>query len=158
MKKLLLILLIFLGFELTSAEIQTYPNEDREPCSIYAEDKMPLFGDLHVHTALSLDANTQGTMNTPDDAYRFAKGHSLFLQPYKEDGTSDRVARLTQPLDFAAVTDHAELLGEVRLCLDPQSAKYNGLQCRAYRGFPKLSYFFMNAKASMSQPLDIGGD
>lgn len=158
MKKLLLILLIFLGFELTSAEIQTYPNEDREPCSIYAEDKIPLFGDLHVHTALSLDANTQGTMNTPDDAYRFAKGHSLFLQPYKEDGTSDRVARLTQPLDFAAVTDHAELLGEVRMCLDESNPSFKSLQCKMFRNFPKLSYFYMNANASLRRPMSFCGD
>ena len=27
----------------------------------------------HYH----LDANTQGTLNTPDDAYRFAKGNPL---------------------------------------------------------------------------------
>ena len=107
-------LLHFCGLE--SAELRTYTNEDRLPCKVFVKEKIPLFGDLHVHTALSLDANTQGTLNTPDDAYRYAKGESLYLQPYNEDGTSSRISKLRQPLDFAAVTDHAELLGEVRIC------------------------------------------
>ena len=157
MQKIFLLLALTSNF-LFANQSQVYANEDREPCSVYVPNKMPLFGDLHVHTTLSLDANTQGTLNTPDDAYRYAKGQPLYLQPYNEDKTSSRSSKLNQGLDFAAVTDHAELLGEVRLCLDPQSAKYNGLQCRAYRGFPKLSYFFMNAKASMRKPLGMCGD
>ena len=154
---------IFFLFALTfnflfANESQVYLNEDREPCTVYVPNKIPLFGDLHVHTALSLDANTQGTLNTPDDAYRYAKGQPLYLQPYNEDKTSSRRTKLVKPLDFAAVTDHAELLGEVRLCTDPESRKYHGFQCRAYRSFPKLSYFFMNAKASMRKPLGMCGD
>ena len=58
------------------------------------KEKIPLYGDLHVHTALSLDANTQGTLNTPDDAYRYAKGESLYLQPYNEDGIRSRISKL----------------------------------------------------------------
>ena len=145
-------------YSLQSSELQTYTNEDRLPCSIYVKEKIPLFGDLHVHTALSLDANTQGTLNTPDDAYRYAKGQSLYLQPYNEDGTSSRTSKLKQPLDFAAVTDHAELLGEVRICLDPESKKYSSLQCMAYRNLPKLSYFYMNAKASMGSSMAMCGE
>ena len=74
------------------------------PCEVHVKNRMPLFGDLHVHTALSLDANTQGTLNTPDDAYRYAKGQPLYLQPYGPDGSSSRSSRLNKPLDFAAVT------------------------------------------------------
>jgi len=157
MQKIFL-LLLFTSNLLFANQDQVYPNEDREPCGVYVPNKIPLFGDLHVHTALSLDANTQGTLNTPDDAYRYAKGQPLYLQPYDEDRTSSRRTKLNQALDFAAVTDHAELLGEVRLCLNSESVKYNSLQCRAYRGFPKLSYFFMNAKASMRKPLGMCGD
>ena len=157
MQKIFL-LLVFTSNLLYANQDQVYPNEDREPCGVYVPNKIPLFGDLHVHTALSLDANTQGTLNTPDDAYRYAKGQPLYLQPYDEDRTSSRRTKLNQALDFAAVTDHAELLGEVRLCLNSESVKYNSLQCRAYRGFPKLSYFFMNAKASMRKPLGMCGD
>ena len=157
MRKLFFILALTSNFLLASQN-QSYINEDREPCNVFVPNKIPLFGDLHVHTTLSLDANTQGTLNTPDDAYRYAKGQKLFLQPYNQDKSSSRSSKLRQALDFAAVTDHAELLGEVRLCLDPLSSKYNSFQCRAYKSFPKLSYFFMNAKASMRKPLGICGD
>ena len=159
MKKIFfLICLTFSSQFIDSNEREPYLAEDRMPCDVHVQNRIPLFGDLHVHTALSLDANTQGTLNTPDDAYRYAKGQSLYLQPYSSDGTSSRRSRLNKPLDFAAVTDHAELLGEVRMCVDEKSSKYSSLQCKAYRKFPKLSYFYMNAKASMRKPLGFCGE
>ena len=139
-------------------EKQIYYVEDREPCKVFVENKIPLFGDLHVHTALSLDANTQGTILNPDDAYLYAKGQPLYLQPYNLDGTSSRVSKLNKPLDFAAVTDHAELLGEVRMCTDSDSQYFNNLTCRLYREFPRLSYFYINAKASLGKSLGMCGD
>src|SRR6056300_1995383 len=142
MKNNFIYALIFLiPFSSWAGDLQYYPNEDRQPCEIHVKEKIPLFGDLHVHTALSLDANTQGTLNNPDDAYRYAKGQSLYLQPYNAAGISTRISKLKQPLDFAAVTDHAELLGEVRICLDPKSQKSTSLQCMAYRNLPKFAYF-----------------
>ena len=159
MKKIFFLLCFTFSSQfIDSNERKPYLAEDRMPCDVHVQNRIPLFGDLHVHTALSLDANTQGTLNTPDDAYRYAKGQSLYLQPYSSDGTSSRRSRLNKPLDFAAVTDHAELLGEVRMCVDDKSSKYSSLQCKAYRNFPKLSYFYMNAKASMGKPLGFCGD
>ena len=69
------------------------------------------FGETHMHTAYSLDAFLGGTRQTPSDAYRFAKGETVVVngQPH----------RMRRPLDFAAVTDHAEYLGEMYAALNP---------------------------------------
>ncbi len=76
--------------------------------------KRPYFGDTHVHTTLSLDANLQGTRLTPEDAYRFAQGEAVGIQPYDADGQALRTVQLDRPLDFVALSDHAEFLGQIR--------------------------------------------
>ena len=63
------------------------------------------FGETHMHTAYSLDAYIGGTRLTPSDAYRFARGESVTV-----DGKAHTRKR---PLDFVAVTDHAEYIGEM---------------------------------------------
>ena len=108
-------------------------------------------GDLHVHTAFSLDAATQDTRARPADAYRFARGEPLAVQPYDADGRALRQLRLQRPLDFAAVTDHAELLGEVSLCQTPGSATYGSWQCLLYRHVPRAAYYLFNYTASQAK-------
>jgi len=63
------------------------------------------FGEQHMHTAYSLDAYIGGTRLQPSDAYRFAKGEEVEVLGKKY--------RISKPLDWAAVTDHAEYLGEM---------------------------------------------
>lgn len=118
-------------------------------CEDYNPLRNAYFGDLHVHTALSLDAATQDTRSRPADAYRFARGETLGIQPYDENGSALRELRLAQPLDFAAVTDHSELLGEVQLCSTPGSDAYGSWQCRVYRGLPRVAYYLFNSYASV---------
>ncbi len=71
-----------------------------------------LFGDLHVHTAFSLDAYAFGTLATPREAYAFARGQSLRLE-------NGQIVTIDRPLDFAAVTDHAETWEITYSCTDP---------------------------------------
>ena len=118
--------------------------EQRAACTDRDPLRRPFFGDLHVHTALSLDASTQGTRNRPSDAYRFARGERIGVQPYAPDGAPLREIRLARPLDFAAVTDHAELLGEAHICSSPGLDGYDSWMCRIYRDYPRLAFFVMN--------------
>lgn len=119
----------------------------REPCALHDPLRRPWFGDLHVHTALSLDASTQGTRTRPREAYAFARGEEVGLQPWSEDGRPLRTARLARPLDFAAVTDHAELFGETHTCNTPGVPGYDSVVCRVYRRWPRLAFFVMNGRA-----------
>ncbi len=105
----------------------------RAPCATRAEERQPLFGDLHIHTAISMDANSLGTRATPDDAYRFARGEPI--EVYSGDPSAPtRPAQIDRPLDFAAVTDHAEWMAEVSLCTTPGSPTYDSDGCKIYRG------------------------
>jgi hypothetical protein len=84
----------------------------------------------------------------PADAYRFARGETLGIQPYDADGRARRSVRLSRPLDFAAVTDHAELLGEVEICRTPGLTGYDSIVCRIYRRWPRLAFFLMNSRST----------
>lgn len=76
--------------------------------------KNAYFGDLHTHTSFSLDAYFFNALTDPRVAHRFAKGEaplSLPAQGSQDVFTPAREIRIDRPLDFNAVTDHAEFLG-----------------------------------------------
>ncbi len=125
--------------------------EEREPCADYAELRRPLFGDLHVHTARSQDASTQDTRVSPRDAYRFARGERLGIQPFDDEGRAMRHVQLDRALDFAAVTDHAEQIGEVHICNTPTAEGHGSLPCKIYRRFPRLAFYLFNGRYSVFQ-------
>ena len=70
-------------------------------------DKL-LWGDTHTHSNLSNDAYLLGNRSAdPDTAYRFAKGEAV-IHPWHR-----AKVKIQTPLDFLAVTDHAEYLGQL---------------------------------------------
>ncbi|WP_425336082.1 DUF3604 domain-containing protein [Sinorhizobium numidicum] len=64
----------------------------------------PLFGDTHLHTALSMDAGAAGARLDPREAYRFASGEEVV-------SSTGQPVRLSRPLDFLVVTDHSDNMG-----------------------------------------------
>jgi hypothetical protein len=105
--------------------------EAREPCAGFDPLRRPFFGDLHVHTRFSADAYIFGTRVGPRDAYDFARGTTIPVSDDVEEQA--RTATIDRPLDFTAVTDHAELFGEVDRCITPDSSVYDVLLCRLLR-------------------------
>ncbi|MCA9534726.1 MAG: DUF3604 domain-containing protein [Myxococcales bacterium] len=114
-------------------------------CAHFDRERQVFFGDLHVHTELSLDANMQGTRMTPTDAYRFARGESVGIGPYDEADQPTRHAQLRRPLDFAAVTDHAEFLGVVGACSDRGGPAYDRRGCRAFRNRERSAFIMLHS-------------
>lgn len=75
------------------------------------------FGETHMHTALSLDAYIGGARLMPSDSLRFAKGGPVLV--------NGRHKQLKRPLDFAAVSDHVEYLGEMYSTIFPDAPGYD---------------------------------
>ncbi|WP_188109574.1 DUF3604 domain-containing protein [Pseudohalioglobus sediminis] len=101
------------------------------PCEKRLGQRQALFGDLHVHTALSSDAWNFDVRAEPDDAYAYAFGEAIKLPPGAD--REARSVRIGRPLDFAAVTDHAEFFGEQSVCKDPSAPGYASDFCEVMR-------------------------
>lgn len=88
------------------------------------------FGETHMHTAYSLDAYIGGTRLTPTDAYTYAKGGAIIV-----NGSQQRRKR---PLDFVAVSDHAEYIGEMFSTLIESAPGYDQDLLQQLRGLTSL--------------------
>ncbi len=94
----LVVCFLLFGSLAVSAEEYTPQAFDSHPTKL-------LWGDLHVHSSFSFDANVTGNLRLePRDAYRFARGEAVLAN-------SGMTARLAQPLDFLVVSDHSENMG-----------------------------------------------
>ena len=58
----------------------------------------PLFGDQHLHTSWSRDADGGGTRISPDEAYRFARGEGVV-------SSTGQPVKLSCAFDWLAVPD-----------------------------------------------------
>ena len=61
------------------------------------------WGDQHLHTEISVDAGTMVRLGQ-EDAYRFARGEEV-------TSTTGVKAKLSRPLDWLVISDHAEMYG-----------------------------------------------
>ena len=89
-------------------EFSPYAHRDRYPTKV-------LFGDTHLHTALSVDAGTFGNRLGLDEAYRFTKGEVV-------TSSGGYRARMGRPLDWVVVADHSDGMGFFQMLAegDPQ--------------------------------------
>ncbi|MEK9983842.1 MAG: DUF3604 domain-containing protein [Opitutae bacterium] len=103
--------------------------------SLPSGQRTAYFGDLHVHTEYSFDGYAMGTLATPYDAYRFARGEAI-------KNPAGFEMQMKQPLDFYAVTDHGMFLGLAKASGDTShefsktefAAPYNGLNDKGNNG------------------------
>jgi len=81
--------------------------EQPKPYSPYVDQHFPkrvFFGDTHFHSSLSVDSGMIGNKIDLEQAFRFARGEEIRT-------SSGQRAKLSRPLDFLVVSDHAEYLG-----------------------------------------------
>jgi hypothetical protein len=133
-------------------------SESRDACANRDPLRKAFWGELHVHSALSFDANLWDVRGSADDVYRFARGEKIGLAPYDAEGKPQRFAQLERPLDFAALTDHASYQGEVALCTRKDSGRYDTDGCKIFRGEmamtnPKMGEF-AGRTAAITRSLD----
>jgi len=83
-----------------------YTGKAYSPYAKRAFPERPLWGDSHLHTALSMDAGLFGNRLSPRAAYRFARGEQV-------TSSTGQAVRLARPLDWLVIADHSDGMGMV---------------------------------------------
>ncbi len=104
---------------------KTFPPRPYSPYAGRSFPTRPLFGDTHLHTAVSFDAGAFGARLGPRDAYRLARGEELI-------SNTGQPVKLSRPLDFLVVADHSDnmgffpdlLAGKPELLASPQGRRW----------------------------------
>ena len=84
-----------------------YPGKAYSPYAERAFPTRPLWGDSHLHTALSVDAGLFGARLGLEEAYRFARGEQVI-------SSTGQPVKLARPLDWLVIADHSDALGFVQ--------------------------------------------
>jgi hypothetical protein len=84
-----------------------YHGKSYSPYAQRAFPSRPLWGDTHLHTALSVDAGLFGNRLGLDEAYRFARGEEVV-------SSTGIPAKLSRPLDWLVIADHSDALGLIQ--------------------------------------------
>ena len=121
------------------AQVEASVVEGGVVCPDTSPTKNVYWGDLHTHTALSADAYSFGTRNSPLDAYEFAMGQPKQIAAAASPSGPTSHA---QALDWDAVTDHSEWLAATKGCgdqpdggpFDDASPYYTTKACDDFRG------------------------
>ncbi|NOD31804.1 DUF3604 domain-containing protein [Ruegeria atlantica] len=92
------------GFEGEVPPDKVVPAQTYSPFVDRSYPDQVLFGDLHFHTEISFDAGLVGTSLNVHDAFRVARGERI-------TSNTGQPVQLIRPLDFLAITEHAEMLG-----------------------------------------------
>ncbi len=138
------IAIVFLAIAVTLAVAPAFAQQPNPERNAY-------FGETHIHTSWSFDAYVFGnTKAGPEDAYKFAMGQPI-------DHPAGYKVKITRPLDFMAVTDHAEYVGTVSLANDPDSPISKlpiaeKLTVRSKEDIMRV-YMFLGGSISKNEPL-----
>ena len=131
-----------------------FPKAGYSPYAGRTYPTRPFFGDTHLHTSQSFDAIAFGCFVGPEEAYRFARGEEV------SSSTGQR-ARLSRPLDFLVVADHAEnmgSMGEIKagnptLMNDPDLKRWNQMLQAGGEQATQVYYEIMAAVGGKGKPL-----
>jgi hypothetical protein len=140
----------------SSVEVDRAPVAfEQGSCEAFDENRTALFGDLHIHTSYSFDAAANSTGATPEDAHRYARGEEIPIFPINDMGVAVGRTKIDRPLDFLAVTDHGEFLGERALCRTAGSPVYDTKYCSIYRSSQRQGMILLGTVITTETPVRI---